>query len=321
VGGRSPGRSWAGSSASIRSGGRRRRVPRARVDVRPGRVRPRGAGAHGASGGHALRRHHDAPPQRLLHVRHQGQRPHRDALARRSRSHSRDGRRVPRRGPADRPVLLAVGLVAPRLPAVHGGDEAVPSRPLASAADRRAGGALPLLPARTARRADDGVRADRRDLVRRRLGAAGAVVGAGRDRGTVARQPARDPHQQPPPRPRRLRHTRAVHPADQPRWPVGVVPDDERELGVQPGRSALQVGAGDRPRAVRDRRPRRQPAAQREPARRRVTAPRAARAVGGARDVDGRARLRHPRARRRASSRGSSTGRRRGATVGSTSSC
>ena len=76
---------------------------------------------------------------------------------------------------------------------------------------------------------------------------------------------------------------------------VGDVHDDERELGLQPHRHALQVGAPADPLAVRGGRTGRQPAAQRQPTRRRVTAARAGRSPAGGERVDARPRREHHR--------------------------
>ncbi len=62
------------------------------------------------------------------------ERPHGDALAVRARHRARGGRRVPRRGAADRLLLLALGLASSRLPGVPRGGQAVPSRRLAARA-------------------------------------------------------------------------------------------------------------------------------------------------------------------------------------------
>ena len=53
------------------------------------------------------------------------------------------------------------------------------------------------------------------------------------DRDAAAQASTRDPHQRPPSRTRRLRNHRAVRPSEQSGWAVGIVSDDERELGLE----------------------------------------------------------------------------------------
>ena len=129
-------------------------------------------------------------------------------------------------GTARRLLLLAHGLAPPGRRAL---------------CDRRAG-PPPLrgLRPRARPRAHDQLREDRHPLVRRRLAARCRRVGVAADERHGLQAPARHRRQQPQQAARRLHHARAADPGGRSGLRLGVVHDDERELGLPRGRRRLE---------------------------------------------------------------------------------